>query len=435
MATTPSSLRLDPDLFDPSWVALPNDKGATGGLSFASTQIRNNWIVRLDFRQNSAPKGEKSHGTGFYVNIPDTKAHVILTAAHNLVDNQKKPSQDLQFYDPLQGAIIKPGDLEIFIPPSYLSRPRTETDFGAIRVPTSTSVPRGFGFALKLAEESLRDKTLQICGFPSDCPRPEPSTSSGDCKRWNRNRLEYQIATAKGLSGAPVFMPFKGHDTVIGIHTNGSDLHRGNSKGCRLSETVLEQIFHWLGVSHEEKTLRVFPSKDAPPEGLYLRFPPFEEHGWVRLGEKGLETTFDIFPAYAPTSNLTGKPTYVFRFRHPRGWPQSREKQRWVLWDYVRQVVTLTDKLEDCCFPYLVRIEPKKNSKKKPTNSSETFRIVLERKDPGNPADIGQLVEFRMANFLLKEEDIEMEEMDTPEVGFMKHYINKPAKVCFKAAV
>lgn len=166
---------------------------------------------------HTAPKGEKSHGTGFYVNIPDTKAHVILTAAHNLVDNQKKPSQDLQFYDPLQGAIIKPGDLEIFIPPSYLSRPRTETDFGAIRVPTSTSVPRGFGFALKLAEESLRDKTLQICGFPSDCPRPEPSTSSGDCKRWNRNRLEYQIATAKGLSGAPVFMPFKGHDTVIGI--------------------------------------------------------------------------------------------------------------------------------------------------------------------------------------------------------------------------
>lgn len=53
MSTTPSSLHLDPDLFDPSWVALPNDKGATGGLSFASTQIRNSWIVRLDFRQNS----------------------------------------------------------------------------------------------------------------------------------------------------------------------------------------------------------------------------------------------------------------------------------------------------------------------------------------------------------------------------------------------
>lgn len=166
---------------------------------------------------HTAPKGEKSHGTGFYVNIPGTKAHVILTAAHNLVDKQNKPSQDLQFYDPLQGAIIKPGDPDIFVSPSYSSRPRTETDFVAIRVPTSTSVSRGFGFALKLAEESLRDKSLQICGFPSDCTRPEPSTSSGDCKRWNRSRIEYQIATAKGLSGAPVFMPFKGHDTVVGI--------------------------------------------------------------------------------------------------------------------------------------------------------------------------------------------------------------------------
>ncbi|KDB28231.1 hypothetical protein H109_00014 [Trichophyton interdigitale MR816] len=456
--STPLSLRLDPDLFDPSWDALPNDGVEAGGLSFASTQIRHEWIVRLDFKQDSssspsyyfsegaeqtelrltdmltlahiAPKGEQSHGTGFYINIPDIKAHVILTAAHNLVDKQGKRSRDLQFHDALQGVIIKPRDLDIFISPLYLSNPRTETDFGAIRVPNSKAISRGFGFSLKLAEESLRGKSLHVCGFPADWTQPEPSTSSGNCKRWIRNLLEYQIATAKGLSGAPVFMPFKGHDTVVGIHTNGSDLRRGNSKGCRLTETVLEQVFRWLGAHYENKTLRVFPSNNAPPEGLYLRFPPFSQHGWVRLGEEGLETTFDIFPAYAPTSNLTGKPTYVFRFRQPHGWPQSRREQRWVLWDFVRQVVTLTDKLQDCCFPYLIRIESKKNSKKTPTNNSEMFRIVLQRNDPDNPAGVGKLVEFRMTNSLLKEEDIEMGELDTPEVAFEKHYINKSAKVC-----
>lgn len=92
--------------------------------------------------------------------------------------------------------------------------------------------------------------------------------------------------------------------------------------------------------------------------------------------------------------------------------------------------MTLTDKLQDCCFPYLIRIESKKNSKKTPTNNSEMFRIVLQRNDPDNPAGVGKLVEFRMTNSLLKEEDIEMGELDTPEVAFEKHYINKSAKVC-----
>lgn len=269
--STPLSLRLDPDLFDPSWDALPNDGVEAGGLSFASTQIRHEWIVRLDFKQDSssspsyyfsegaeqtelrltdmltlahiAPKGEQSHGTGFYINIPDIKAHVILTAAHNLVDKQGKRSRDLQFHDALQGVIIKPRDLDIFISPLYLSNPRTETDFGAIRVPNSKAISRGFGFSLKLAEESLRGKSLHVCGFPADWTQPEPSTSSGNCKRWIRNLLEYQIATAKGLSGAPVFMPFKGHDTVVGIqcvfpYVYALEIH---ATRCQTDENFLAQ--------------------------------------------------------------------------------------------------------------------------------------------------------------------------------------------------
>ncbi|KAK2882525.1 hypothetical protein FQN49_000251 [Arthroderma sp. PD_2] len=433
------SLLLDPDLYDPGWDTLPNVDGTAGGLSFAPTQIRDDWIVKLDFTQDSTPKGEQSHGTGFYINIPDIKTHVILTAAHNLVDKQGKRSQALRFRDSTQDTIITPNDSDIFISPLYKTKPRTETDFGAIRVPISTSSPRGFGFSLKLAQERLRDKSLQVCGFPSDSTRSEPCTSSGVCKRSDPYHLEYKLDTAKGLSGAPVFMPFNGHDTVVGIHTNGSDPRYRISKGCRLNENALEQVFRWLGVSYENKSLKVFPSKATPSEGLYLRFPPYEQHGWVRLGKKGLDTTFDVFPAYAPTANLGEKPRYVFRFRQPHGWPQPRKGQQWVLWDFVRQVVTLTDKLQDCSFPRIVRVEPKKNSKKDPKKnlgeSSDMFRIVLERKDPENPADMGKLTEFRMAKSMLKEEDIEMGDVDTPEVGFVKHFSNSTVKfsnMCFE---
>jgi hypothetical protein len=204
--------------------------------------------------------------------------------------------------------------------------------------------------------------------------------------------------------------------TIISNH--GPKSRGRGSRGTRLNEKVLEEIFDWIKVGYRDKSLRVFPSPkfspEAPVEGLYLRFSPDEEHGWVRLGYNGLETSFDIFPAYAPTPDVPNSHLYVFRFRMSPQWPRTR-KERWVLWDFMRQRVTLTSTLQEFCFPRIFRV-PK---------FPDAFQILL-----ADPQDImGGLVEFRMQARDITNSDIEMGCMDTPEVSFGKYMRNKREKV------
>lgn len=140
----------------------------------------------------------------------------------------------------------------------------------------------------------------------------------------------------------------------------------------------------------------------------------------MRLGAAGLETSFDILPAYAPPTSADSTspppPLYVFRFRPPPGWPGDKKKKRWVLWDVVRQGVTLTDTLQDFCFPQI--IPDKKNP--------DVFRIVLDNKQGG---PLGQLVELRMQATEITPQDIKLGAVDTPEVSFGKYLRGKKEKV------
>lgn len=100
---------------------------------------------------------------------------------------------------------------------------------------------------------------------------------------------------------------------------NGPARHCRGSRGTRLNETVLETIFDWVGVGYKNKSLKAFLPPNVPSKDLYLRFlpEPDQPNAWVRVGSEGLDTRFDILPAYAPTSALDNSPLYAFRFRFP----------------------------------------------------------------------------------------------------------------------
>ncbi|KAL1981988.1 hypothetical protein VTN96DRAFT_1954 [Rasamsonia emersonii] len=276
----------------------------------------------------------------------------------------------------------------------------------------------GFGFALKLGHDNLRGDDLDVSGYRVDSTPGQPETSAGRCIGCHADQLEYNVLTQQGLSGSPVFMPYKGHETAVAIHNNGPKRRGRGSRGTRLNETVLGEIFRWVGVGYAQKSLKVF-NPQAPPEGLYLRFPPDQEYAWVRLGAAGLETSFDILPAYAPPTSADSTspppPLYVFRFRPPPGWPGDKKKKRWVLWDVVRQGVTLTDTLQDFCFPQII-----------PDKNPDMFRIVLDNKQGG---PLGQLVELRMQATKITPQDIKLGAVDTPEVSFGKYLRGKKEKV------
>ena len=141
----------------------------------------------------------------------------------------------------------------------------------------------------------------------------------------------------------------------------------------------------------------------------------------MRVGSEGLETAFDVFPAYAPTPALAKSkfPLYVFRFRQPDGWPDERQAQRWVLWDVARDGVVLTDEPQELCFVRMIR--PKK------VEDASAFSIVLE--DPeaktGRRKSLGQLKELLLMASGIEQEDFFIGEFDTPEVSFGKHFSNR----------
>lgn len=126
----------------------------------------------------------------------------------------------------------------------------------------------------------------------------------------------------------------------------------------------------------------------------------------MRADYDGLNTSFDVFPAYAPPSHLKDSNTvqYVFRFLRPKDWPGPAEK-RWVLWDFTRQCVTLTSTLQDYCFPRLVE----------DSQAPHPFWIKLEKSDHKH-----NLVELNLDAADLTKADIAMGDLDTPGVSFGK---------------
>lgn len=188
---------------------------------------------------------------------------------------------------------------------------------------------------------------------------------------------------------------------------SGSRGHIIESKGIRLNERVLGDIFGWAGVIHKNKSVKAFQSQPESSRDMYLRFPPDHDCAWVRLGTEGLETSFDIFPAYASSSSSNNTFLYVFRFHLPPNWPGPKEK-RWVVWDAVQQRVTLTSNLQQSCFARIMR-----NRKRDPEN----FHIVVEIPE----GELSGLWELRMQAMNLSEQDIKMGNFDTPEVSFQKY--------------
>src|SRR4051812_35121007 len=95
--------------------------------------------------------GKTFYGTGFYLNIPDTTSNVIVTAGHNLINENRVLSEDIEILK-LNGESINVETSEVFIPESYKQDPSSENaenDYGAIITKRGEGVDtaKGFGFS------------------------------------------------------------------------------------------------------------------------------------------------------------------------------------------------------------------------------------------------------------------------------------------------
>ncbi|PWY79024.1 hypothetical protein BO83DRAFT_424949 [Aspergillus eucalypticola CBS 122712] len=445
---------LNPLVWDQSWISLPQDED-TRGLNRASAQALEDWVVKLRFKRD----GNIKLGTGFYINIPTAKSYVILTAAHNLVDANNKPSLDLSIERCGRDPIDATG-LEWHVCPAYTRSRKVrdpDHDYGVIIVPEEVqnvadglALPSqsggtlkgksrptekrqlGFGFSLTLSEENFVGKRLELTGyFPDKSDNIHISegarSSNGECLRSAKNSLKYEIDTEPGVSGSPVWVAYHGHETVVAIHNNGPDAkhetgRKKGSVGARLSLETFQQIFEWVDVFHRGKALKAIEQKGEPAEPLYLNFMSEEECAWVHWSREELNCTFNIFPAYASTPNRDAMPLHVFQHVAPPDWPDDRMTQQWVLWDTLSQSVKLTDKLQSFCFAELEKGKPKRKEM-----AADVFHVVL-RRGVGRASNLWAL---RMTSEGMSELDREEGTLDGPGLTFERWMHGKTRYVAF----
>lgn len=117
-------------------------------------------------------------------------------------------------------------------------------DYGAILLP-STCRPGDqlgfFGFAA-LSDADLLNLTLNLSGYPGDKPAGTQWFMARRATSVTPRTIVYNIDTAGGQSGSPVWRLLGGVRHAVGIHTNGSLL--GNS-ATRIVPDVAANIAAW----------------------------------------------------------------------------------------------------------------------------------------------------------------------------------------------
>ncbi len=137
--------------------------------------------------------------------------------------------------------------------PRWVSHQDRNFDCGCIILPRpfrspSGATPFNFRYAAK-SDAAIRARALNIAGYPGDLPRtPPPATGTTmwfharGAKAVSPTVITYDIDTAGGQSGSPVWHLESNVRTAVGIHTNGSPL--GNS-ATRITPAIKAQLDAW----------------------------------------------------------------------------------------------------------------------------------------------------------------------------------------------
>lgn len=126
----------------------------------------------------------------------------------------------------------------------WTKKKKRSHDYGAIMLPSDCQLGARlgfFGFA-NLSQFSLLGLNVNLSGYPGDKPVGTQWWHARRVKWVTGRTLVYNIDTAGGQSGSPVWRLKDGKRHAVGIHTNGSS--SGNS-ATRITEPVFDNIKKW----------------------------------------------------------------------------------------------------------------------------------------------------------------------------------------------
>lgn len=117
-------------------------------------------------------------------------------------------------------------------------------DYGVILLPTTCRYGDQlgwYGFA-NFGDDTLRDLHVNLSGYPGDKPTGTQWFHAREIKQVTQHTVIYEIDTAGGQSGAPVWIMRDGNRYSVAIHTNGA--LSGNS-ATRITQEVFANLVNW----------------------------------------------------------------------------------------------------------------------------------------------------------------------------------------------
>lgn len=123
------------------------------------------------------------------------------------------------------------------------SRKRSH-DYGAIILPQNCKYGEQLGYFGygNYSNSTLNNLNVNLSGYPGDKPTGTQWWHARNIDRVTSRTLVYNIDTAGGQSGSPVWRIIDGKRYAVGIHTNGSS--SGNS-ATRITKPVFDNIQKW----------------------------------------------------------------------------------------------------------------------------------------------------------------------------------------------
>ena len=115
-------------------------------------------------------------------------------------------------------------------------------DYGAIVVPTGLGKTVGiFGFA-SLSDDKLMDTVALVTGYPADKDDGTMWTDKKQIAAVGASKIHYDIDTAGGQSGAPVYEVENGKPVAVAVHAYGGAT---TNSGTRISPPVFNNLTNW----------------------------------------------------------------------------------------------------------------------------------------------------------------------------------------------